>query len=77
MEQIVKDFYPFLSKLISLPQKKLWTDYDEEADTLYVSFGPPQKADDTLPGKNGVLIRKRQGKIIGFTIIGASKTLKD
>lgn len=38
-----------IADLIQLAQygkDKLFIDYDEEADVLYVNFGKPQKADD-------------------------------
>ena len=77
MEQtIVKQFYPFISNLIKLPEKKVWTDYDEDADVLYISFGEPQKAGDTVPTDEGILVRKRGKKLIGFTILNASRFLK-
>ena len=78
MEQaLVKQFYPFISNIIKLPEKKVWTDYDEKADVLYVSFGQPKKAEDTTPTDEGVLVRKSGNKIIGFTILNASRFLKD
>lgn len=77
MEQTIKQFYPLITDLIKLPQKKVWTDYDEEADVLYVSFGQPQRANDTVPTEQGILLRKKAGKVIGFTILNASRFLKD
>ena len=50
---------------------KVNRDYDEEADTLYISFGKPVPA-LTLDLGNGVLARYLQDsdKLVGFTIIG-------
>ena len=48
-------------------------DYDKNADVLYISLGKPQKVTDSELLENNVLIRKRNNKIIGLTIIGASK----
>ncbi len=76
MEQTIKQFYPLISNILKLPERKLWTDYDKEADVLYVTFGQPQKADDTLPMEKGILVRKRSGKIIGFTILNAKRFLR-
>lgn len=78
MEQtIVKQFYPFITSLVRLPERKVWSDYDEKADVLYVSFGQPKKAEDTTPTDEGVLVRKIGNKIIGFTILNASRFLKE
>lgn len=77
MEQTIKQFYPLINNILRLPERKVWTDYDEEADVLYVSFGQPQKAYDTTPTEKGVLIRKRGKKIIGFTILNAKRFLEE
>jgi len=50
----------------------IWIDYDREADVLYISFEKPQRATDSIL-KDNVLIGKRNGKIIGLTILNASK----
>lgn len=76
MEQaIIKQYYPFINNLIRLPAKKVWTDYDQKADVLYISFGKPQKATDTVPTDEGIFVRKDGKKIIGFTILNASRFL--
>ena len=50
-------------------------DYDPKGDVLYISFGKPQEADDSDITEEGVIIRLRQGKIIGLTILNASKRM--
>ena len=60
-------------RLALLINSKLWVDYDKEADVLYVSFGQPQKADDSIQGKDGIIRRKKKGSIIGLTVLNASK----
>ena len=50
----------------------IWTDYDKETDVLYVNFEKPQQATDSIL-KDDVLIRKRNEKIIGLTILNAGK----
>lgn len=52
---------------------KLFIDYDEEADVLYVSFGKPQKADNAAQGKDGIIRRKKDNKVVGLTILNASR----
>lgn len=77
MEQTkLAQFYPFISNLVKLPESKVWSDYDKEADVLYVSFGQPKEANDTVPTSKGILVRKKGKKIIGFTILNASRFLK-
>ena len=48
-----------LVQMAQYGQDKLFVDYDEEADVLYVSFGKPQKADDAIQGKDGIIRRKK------------------
>ena len=46
-------------------------DYDEEGDVLYISFGEPEPADDADVTDQGVIIRLREGKIVGLSILNA------
>lgn len=62
-----------LVQLARFGNDKLFVDYDEEADVLYVSFGKPQKADDAIQGKDGIIRRKKDDKVIGLTILNASR----
>ena len=47
--------------------------YDAEGDALYISFGEPQPADDSDLTDEGVIIRLREGRIVGLTILNATK----
>ena len=62
-----------LVKLAQLGDSKIRVDYDKEADVLYLNFGRPQKADDAFQGKDGIIRRKKNNKIIGLTILNASQ----
>lgn len=77
MEQrIINSSKLAVSDLVQMAQygkDKLFVDYDEEADVLYVSFGKPQKADNAIQGKDGIIRRKKAGKLIGLTILQASR----
>jgi uncharacterized protein YuzE len=50
-------------------------DYDDEGDVLYISFGEPQAADDADVTDDGVIVRTREGKIVGLTVLNASQSL--
>jgi uncharacterized protein YuzE len=52
--------------------KKLWIDYDEEADVLYISFQRAQQATDNEMLDNGILLRYRKEKLVGVTVLDAS-----
>lgn len=62
-----------LVRLAQAGNAKLWVDYDEEADVLYINFGRPQKADDSEQGRDGIIKRKKNEKIIGLTVLNASR----
>lgn len=61
-----------LIKLAEYGQDKLVIDYDKEADVLYVNFGKVQKADDSIQ-EEGIIKRKKGNKLIGLTILNASR----
>lgn len=65
-----------LIRLAQLGNAQLWVDYDKGADVLYVSFEPPQKADDAYQGKDGIIRRVKKKKIVGLTILNASRFKK-
>jgi len=69
IEQIV-EATPYLLKF---PYRKMWIDYDKEADVLYINFKRPQKATDSEMIKNGILLRYRGEELVGMTILDASQ----
>ena len=56
--------------------RNIEVDYDSEGDVLYISFGKPQEADDSDVTEEGVIIRLKEGKIVGITILNASKRMQ-
>jgi len=57
-----------------LPATKLWLDYDDEADVLYISIKRPQKATDTVEvNGGGILLHYRGKELVGITVLDASK----
>lgn len=76
MEQkIIQSTKPAVHDLIKLAvasDSRLWVDYDKEADVLYISFGKPQKADDSQQ-EDGIIQRKKEGKLVGITVLNASR----
>ena len=47
--------------------------YDSDGDVLYISFGEPGPADDSDVTDEGVIVRLREGRIVGLTILNAAK----
>ncbi len=66
----VSDLVPHL---LGIPRKKIWVDYDEEADVLYVSLKKPSHADDSELAEDDVIIRREKGEVVGMTFLNASK----
>jgi uncharacterized protein YuzE len=58
-----------MAKKLTAEQVKM--SYDDEADVLYISFGEPEPADDADLTEQGVIVRLREGKIVGLTILNA------
>jgi uncharacterized protein YuzE len=52
--------------------QRFWVDYDREADVLYISFQRPQKTTDSKMTDEGILLRYRDNKLVGITVLEAS-----
>ena len=61
------------SLLMSIPYKRLWYSYDEEADVLYFNFKKPSHADDSELTEDDMIIRYENGEVVGVTVLNASK----
>ena len=62
-----------MAKIDFVERTKL--NYDEESDVLYINFEQPQPADDSDITDEGIIIRLRDTKIVGLTILNAAKML--
>ena len=63
--------------LLQLPSRHLWMDYDEEGDVLYLSFEKPQQATDSIMGEDGNVYHYRGDRLVGVTILQASKRAQE
>jgi len=58
-----------ISYVTSIPYRKLWIDYDEEADVLYINFAYPPLAIEHEEDENGIIKNYDEtGKLVGLTI---------
>lgn len=57
--------------LLSAPSKQIWTDYDEEADVLYISFRKPQQANDSVL-EDSSIYHYHNEELVGITVLNAS-----
>jgi uncharacterized protein YuzE len=69
----VEKISALLPHLLEIPHKKIWLDYDEEADVLYVNFKKPSHADDSELTDDDVIIRYEKGQVVGMTFHNAAK----
>ena len=67
--------YKLIPLFINLPPKKMWLDYDKDADVFYINFKKPQRATDSEMLENGVLLRYRGTELVGITITGSIKEM--
>lgn len=66
------DILESVPHFLKLGAKKVWVDYDEEADVLYVSFRRPQNATDSRMD-NDLIYHYRNEELVGITILHASE----
>jgi len=53
---------------VAISLEKIDFDYDEEADVLYISFGKPREAKDSVEVEDGVIYRIADNEVVGITI---------
>ena len=61
----------FATDLLRLPYSQIWSDYDERADVLYLSFEKPQRADDSVMEADGNIYHYRGDRLVGITLPNA------
>ena len=71
----ITSIYQSIPLIRRFPSDHIWIDYDREADVLYMNFEKPQQAADSVL-RGDVLIRRRNGKVTGLTILNASRFKK-
>lgn len=62
-----------IDQVLALPAHHVWTDYDVEADVLYISFRKPQQANDSVMEDDGNLYHYDNDECVGITILNASQ----
>ena len=75
-KESIEEVFKAMPHILNLPAAKFWVDYDREADVLYISFQRPQKATESEMLEDGVILRYRGDKMVGLTILDASKREK-
>ncbi len=73
METAVKDIKSVLSYF--LKHKTIFSNYDADADVLYLHFKKTSQVDDSELAEDDIIIRYENDEIVGFTILNASKQM--
>jgi uncharacterized protein YuzE len=71
----VSDVLDFLPYILKMPSKRIWIDYDDEADVLYMSFRKPQQANDSIM-EDDIIYHYHDKAIVGITILHAKNKAK-
>lgn len=63
--------------ITSIPYRKIWIDYDEEVDVIYMNFTYPPRAIGHEEDENGIIKNyDEKGKLVGITIIAAKRFIE-
>ena len=62
-----------VSHLVQLPQHRMWLDYDEEADVLYVHFVDQPRSTHSEMRDDGVILDYKDKDLVGVTVLEASQ----
>jgi len=72
MEEV--EIIKMVPHVVKSTQKRIWIDYDEEADVLYINFIYPPKAVEHEEDENGIVKNyDEKGNLVGLTIIAAKR----
>jgi uncharacterized protein YuzE len=71
--ELVEQYLNIIPAVQSAPQKYLWSSYDVEADVLYINFKKPSHSTDSELTDDDIIIRYEDDKVVGLTILHASK----
>ena len=66
------DILEAVPHFLKLGAKKIWLDYDEDADVLYVSFCHPQGATDSRMDDD-LIYHYRHKELVGIIVLHASE----
>lgn len=69
----IKKVMDVVPRLLDMPYGRIWSAYDRKADVLYLNFKKPSHADDSKLTEDDIIIRYEKGKVVGITILNASK----
>ncbi|MAS38112.1 MAG: hypothetical protein CL610_29215 [Anaerolineaceae bacterium] len=62
-----------IGQVLALPARQMRTEYDDQADVLYISFRKPQQANDSIMEDDGNIYHYRDDELVGITVLNASQ----
>jgi uncharacterized protein YuzE len=72
VEKSVGHLLKAVSHLVQLPKHRMWLDYDEKADVLYVHFVDKPSSTHSEMREDGVIFDYKGKDLVGVTILEAS-----
>lgn len=70
MEKKMTNILESIPYILKMPSKRIWIDYDDEADVLYISFRKPQQANDSIM-EDDIIYHYHTKELVGLTILHA------
>jgi len=72
MEEV--EILKIVPHVLKSPYKRIWVDYNEEADVLYINFVYPPNAVEHEEDEDGIVRNyDEEGNLVGLTIIAAKR----
>jgi len=62
-----------VANFVKLPAKKMWLDYDDEVDVLYVHFEEKPASTHSEMTNEGIILDYREDTLVGLTVLDASQ----
>ena len=73
----INELLDIIPHITSIPYRKIWIDYDEEVDVLYMNFTYPPQAVGHEEDENGIIKNyDEEGELVGLTIIAAKRFIE-
>jgi len=72
-EKSLEHLLKAVAHLVQLPRHRMWLDYDEEVDVLYVHFVDKPSSTHSEMRENGVIFDYKGKELVGVTVMEASQ----
>ena len=74
MEEAIDEVMDIIPNITSMPYRKIWVDYDEDADVLYINFTYPPEAVEHEEDEGGIIRNyNKRGELVGITVMEARR----